>query len=41
MAEIGAAPVTAMKITPSRPMAFGLRRSTPESATRTDSTVPS
>ena len=41
IAEIGAAPVTAMKITPIKPMAPGLRRSTPESESRTDSTMPS
>jgi len=41
IAEIGAAPVTATKITPIRPIAFGFRRSTPESATVTDSTMPS
>jgi hypothetical protein len=33
IAEMGAAPVTATKITPSRPTAFGLRRSTPDSPT--------
>ena len=41
IAEIGAAPVTPTKITPHRPIAFGLRRSTPESAAENDSTVPS
>src|SRR3954453_5559552 len=41
IAEIGAAPVTPTKITPQRPIAFGLRRSTPDSATENDSTVPS
>src|SRR3954447_15518751 len=41
IAEIGAAPVTPTKITPHNPIAPGLRRSTPESATETDSTVPS
>src|SRR6188472_940092 len=41
IAEIGAAPVTPTKITPHRPIAFGLSRSTPESATETDSTIPS
>src|SRR3954451_10730472 len=40
MAEIGAAPVTPTKITPQRPIAFGLSRSTPDSATENDSTVP-
>ena len=40
MAEIGAAPVTATKITPISPTAFGLSRSTPADATDTDSTVP-
>src|SRR4051794_34163550 len=40
IAEIGAAPVTPTKITPHRPIAFGLSRSTPESATENDSTVP-
>src|SRR5829696_637186 len=38
---MGAAPVTATKITPHRPTAFGFRRSTPESPANTDSTVPS
>src|SRR4051794_30846838 len=41
IAEIGAAPVTPTKMTPHRPIAFGLSRSTPESATENDSTVPS
>src|SRR5581483_11651460 len=41
IAEIGAAPVTAKKITPQIPTAFGFRRSTPASPTNTDSTVPS
>src|SRR5215218_8550490 len=40
IAEIGAAPVTATKITPMRPTAFGFRRSTPASATDTDSIMP-
>src|SRR3954464_3544481 len=40
MAEIGAAPVTATKITPISPTAFGFSRSTPAVATETDSTVP-
>src|SRR5829696_5997221 len=41
IAEMGAAPVTATKITPANPTAFGFRRSTPESAADTDSTIPS
>src|SRR6201995_5136147 len=40
IAEIGAAPVTPTKMTPHRPIAFGLSRSTPDSATEKDSTVP-
>src|SRR5215475_11828458 len=40
IAEIGAAPVTPTKITPHRPTAFGLSRSTPDSSTVKDSTVP-
>src|SRR3954451_23485659 len=40
IAEIGAAPVTPTKITPHRPIAFGLSRSTPDSATENDSMVP-
>src|SRR3954452_23822961 len=40
IAEIGAAPVTPTKITPHRPIAFGLRLSTPDSATENASTVP-
>src|SRR5215208_5697137 len=39
IAEIGAAPVTATKITPHSPMAFGFRRFV--SPANTDSTVPS
>src|SRR4051812_29944423 len=41
MAEIGAAPVTATKITPISPTAFGFSRSTPAVWIDTDSTVPS
>src|SRR3954466_2591126 len=41
IAEMGAAPVTPTKITPHRPIAFGFRRSTPESPAHTDSTGPS
>src|SRR5215211_4713388 len=41
IAEIGAAPVTATKITPHIPTALGLRRSTPEAPAYTDSTAPS
>src|SRR5919109_5608144 len=41
IAEMGAAPVTATKITPNRPTAFGLSRSTPASAPDTDSIMPS
>src|SRR5215208_3214820 len=40
IAEMGAAPVTATKITPSSPTAFGFRRSTP-APTDTDSIIPS
>src|SRR5690349_2594067 len=40
MAEIGAAPVTPTKMTPHRPIAFGLSRSTSDSATEKDSMVP-
>src|SRR5215213_5311876 len=41
IAEMGAAPVTPTKITPQRPMALGLSRSTPDEPAYTDSTVPS
>src|SRR6476620_10776437 len=40
IAEIGAAPVTPTKMTPHRPIAFGLSRSTPDSSTEKDSMVP-